>query len=569
MKTQQKIAAILTMIFSLVTFSLLSGCSGGGGGGGGSTADGSISGTAVKGPVNGATVTAFAVNSGTMGAEITHGTTDAQGNFTMTIGNYSGSVMLQMSGGTYTDEATGTTMAMAPGDVMTAAIPTVSSGATLTGIQMTPLTSIAHAMAHNMTGGMTPTNITNANTATGSYFMVNDILHTQPLNPLLAGSGSGATQDMINYGMSIAAMSQEAKDLGISSSSSMVTAMMNDASDGVMNGMLGGTGVTMGGMMGGGTMMQATAGTSDLANAMITFMSSTQNQSGLTATEMQTLTNQLTASNGTIQGGATASGMVSGTAFNGTLDNAMVTAYAITNGAMGAQLGSGTTNTQGDYSLQVGTYSGPVMLQVSGGTYMDLATGTTMAMSTGNVMTAVIPEMSSGASMTGIEITPLTSMAQARAQSLTGGMTAANATTVNSDVGNYFMVSDILHNQPMNPALPGSGAGATQDMRNYGISVAAMSQYALTIGMTTNSSAMITAMMNDASDGTMNGMMGTTGVQMGGGMMGGTTMQSTAGTSDLATAMTNFMGSATNQSGLTATEMQTLINQLAATNGTI
>jgi hypothetical protein len=44
---------------------------------------------------------------------------------------------------------------------------------------------------------------------------------------------------MINYGMSMAAISQEAKDLGMSSSSSMVTAMMNDAADGVMNGMMG------------------------------------------------------------------------------------------------------------------------------------------------------------------------------------------------------------------------------------------------------------------------------------------------------------------------------------------
>jgi hypothetical protein len=566
MKTQKKLAAILTMIFSFVTFSLLSGCNGGDGGG--ATVDGSISGTAVKGPVNGATVTAFAVNSGTMGAEITHGTTDAQGNFTLAIGNYSGSVMLQMGGGAYTDEATGAAMAMAPGDVMTAAISSVFSGDALTGIQMTPLTSIAQAMAHNMDGGLTPTNIANANMAIGSYFMVSDILTTQPINPLLAGSGAGATQDMINYGMSMAAMSQEAENLGLSSSSSMVTAMMNDASDGVMNGMMGGTGVTMGGMTGGGVMMQATAGTSDLANAMITFMSSTLNQSGLTATEMETLINQLTVSNGTIQSGAIASGMIGGAAFNGTLNNAMVTAYAITDGVMGAQLGSAATNTLGDYLLPVGTYSGPVMLQVSGGTYMDLATGTTMTMATGNVMTAVIPEMSSGAAMTDIAITPLTSMAQARAQSMTGGMTAENATTVNSDVGNYFMVFDILHSQPMNPALPGSGAGATQDMRNYGISVAAMSQYALTIGMT-NSSAMISAMMNDASDGTMNGMMGDTGVQMGGGMMGGNMMQATAGTSDLATAMTNFMGSATNQSGLTATNMLTLINQLAASSGTL
>jgi hypothetical protein len=52
-------------------------------------------------------------------------------------------------------------------------------------------------------------------------------------------------------------------------------------------------------------------------------------------------------------------------------------------------------------------------------------------------------------------------------------------------------------------------------------------------------------------------------------MMGGNMMQATAGTSDLATAMTNFMGSTTNRSGLTATDMQTLINRLAASNGTI
>jgi len=41
--------------------------------------------------------------------------------------------------------------------------------------------------------------------------------------------------------MAIAAMSQSAKDMGMDSSSSMVTAMMNDASDGVMNGLMGGT----------------------------------------------------------------------------------------------------------------------------------------------------------------------------------------------------------------------------------------------------------------------------------------------------------------------------------------
>jgi hypothetical protein len=73
----------------------------------------------------------------------------------------------------------------------------------------------------------------------------------------------------------------------------------------------------------------------------------------------------------------------------------------------------------------------------------------------------------------------------------------------------------------------------------------------------------------------MNGMMGSTqitlGGMMGGGMMGGgsTMMQPTAGTSGLATAMTNFMTSITNKSSLSTTDMQTLINKLAASNGTI
>jgi hypothetical protein len=137
-------------------------------------------------------------------------------------------------------------------------------------------------------------------------------------------------------------------------------------------------------------------------------------------------------------------------------------------------------------------------------------------------------------------------------------------------VDNYFMVSDILHTQPMNTAVSGSGATATTDMMNYGITIAAMSQYAQTLGMT-DPAALITDMMQDASDGIMNGKMGGTSITMGGGMMGGggNMMSSTAGTSDLATAMATFMGSVMNKTGLTATAVQSLMTQLSSSNGTI
>ena len=57
--------------------------------------------------------------------------------------------------------------------------------------------------------------MTNTNTAVENYFMVNDILHMAPMNPLVSGSGTGATQDMKNYGIAIAAMTKYAENLGM------------------------------------------------------------------------------------------------------------------------------------------------------------------------------------------------------------------------------------------------------------------------------------------------------------------------------------------------------------------
>ncbi len=277
-----------------------------GGGGAGTTAPpvgGTISGVATKGPVSGAIVMAFAVSNGAMGSQIGSGTTDGQGNFTLSIGDHSGPVMLQMSGGTYTDEATSTSMPMQTGDVMTSLVPSVAAASATAGIQITPLTSMAQVRAQNMAGGMTVSNIGTANAEVGSYFSVSDILHVMPMNPLVAGSGTTASQDAKNYGMTLAAMSQYAATIGMPHSSGIVTAMMDDASDGVLDGKMDGTPISMGGMGGmmGGTMMQTTAGTSGLATAMGQFIGSSMNRSGVTTAEMQTLINTLSTSSGVIQ----------------------------------------------------------------------------------------------------------------------------------------------------------------------------------------------------------------------------------------------------------------------------
>jgi hypothetical protein len=552
---------------------LLFACGGGSGGTSASSGE-SISGTVVKGPVSGASVTAFAITGGSKGPPVGAGTTDATGAFRLSIGGYAGPLMIQASGGTYTDEATGAAMTMQPGDDMVALVTSVAAAASTPDVRITPLTTMASARARNMPGGMTAANIATANEAVGQYFSVGDILHVMPMDPAVAGS-VGA--DARNYGMAIAAMSQYAHSLGMTSSSGIVTAMADDASDGVMDGMMATSTISMAGMGGmmGGT-MQATAGTAGLSAAMGTFISSSMNRSGVTLADMQALMTQVATSGGQLPGagtGATPQGMMSGTAFMGAMSSGTVTAYAVSGGAMDAPLDAASLDQAGHFTLSLGGYSGTVMLRVTGASFRDPATGTSMTMGTGDVLTSCVASFDPGATTTGVQITPLTSMAQAMAQGMPGGMTAANVGSANTAVGSYFMVDDITGTMPMDPAVAGSTGFATVAARNYGMTIAAMSQYAQTVGMSGPSSAMVTAMTKDASDGVMNGMMGSTPITMagmGGGMMGsGGMMSTTAGTSGLATAMSTFAGSSMNKSGVTATEMLPLVDKLAASTGTI
>ena len=553
----------------LVTLQVAAACGGGGGdtvvAGVGSGGTGFISGAVTKGPVGSTTVIAYGIANGQAGAQVGSTTTDVNGNFSMSIGTYAGPLMLQTTGGTYTDEATGTTMTMAQGDVMSVVIPTVAAGATTSGTQITPLTAMAQAIAKQTAGGMTDANIAAANTAMGSYFAVADIVHVQPMNPLVPGSGASASQDAQNYGMTLAAMSKYAQTVGMSYSSAMVTAFMNDAADGIMDGKAGSASISMGGRMG-SAMMPSVSGTTGIGGAMITFMTSAQNKSGITT---PALVNKLTGSTGHIMGSGPGmtSTSVSGTAFNGPMTQATVTAYAITDGLMGARIASVTTDGQGNFTLPLGTYTGPVMLRMSGGIYTDEATGTTMTMGSSDLMGAVMPTVASGTAVSGVWITAMTSMAQARASGMAGGMTDANITAANMAMGNYFAVGDILKTQPMNPLVSGAAANASPEARNYGMTLAAMSQYAKSLYMPV-SSAMVTAMMGDAADGVMDGKQGTTQISMSmGGMMGASMMAPTAGTSALGSAMAAFMNSAANASGMTAAEMAALIQKLTNADG--
>jgi hypothetical protein len=170
--------------------SLLTGCGGGGSDGGGAAAtptpaSTTISGSAVKGPVGGATVTARAVSGGTL---LGTTTTSPNGTYSLTI-SYNGDVVIEVSGGSYIDEATGLSTSL---NQLKAVIK--ANGGMQT-VHVTPLTYIAYGYSGVTSAGF---NTALTNLATQFGLGSTNLLTTLP-------AVSGTVND---YGRVLRAMSQ-------------------------------------------------------------------------------------------------------------------------------------------------------------------------------------------------------------------------------------------------------------------------------------------------------------------------------------------------------------------------
>ncbi len=263
-------ATFLTIIFLVLG---LTACgSGGGGNGSVNTTPGKISGQAIKGPISGGTVTAYAVTSGAKGAVLGTAITDSDGKYSISTGSYSGPVFLEITGGSYTDEATGTLVNLptTPGSGLQAVVDNVLEGSTVH-VQITPLTTMAAARAQAVSGGLTAANINAANQQVGDYFGGIDILGVPPINPLVPNSAVGATPVAINYGLILAGFSQEAQTLGLTNPLDLISALVRDFSDGSFDGQSGSSPIQLN-----GSSMDPATGTANLATAINAFSSDLQ-----------------------------------------------------------------------------------------------------------------------------------------------------------------------------------------------------------------------------------------------------------------------------------------------------
>ncbi|NMM07945.1 hypothetical protein [Polaromonas sp.] len=181
--------APIKRIVTLAVAAMIAGCGSGGGGGDSAPFDDSltIQGDAVKGPISQANISLYKTAAdGQQGDLLKETTSDSKGHYSLTAKGYSGVVLLIASavpGTTMFDEATGQTIVPATGFRLRASFP-VESGKPHSA-QINPFTDLATATALAKTGGLTATNVDQANT---------DLAAALTFNPLT----SAATFDVNN-----------------------------------------------------------------------------------------------------------------------------------------------------------------------------------------------------------------------------------------------------------------------------------------------------------------------------------------------------------------------------------
>ena len=214
----------------LLLSTMLAACSGGGSDSA-TPATVTINGAAAKGPITGATITAYKLNADGSRAPAALGTatTDANGAFQLTLDPASADyVAVVLTGGSYVDEATGSTVSVGS-DELEVYTRVPSSGSVT--VNITPLTSIAAAQVreHIANDAQSLANaVANANREVSTVFAVGDVLTATLLTPDQLG---GASQEQINYSLLLAGISQLDSDAAMQSAFDILGEIAGDVAD--------------------------------------------------------------------------------------------------------------------------------------------------------------------------------------------------------------------------------------------------------------------------------------------------------------------------------------------------
>ncbi|WP_455207526.1 hypothetical protein [Kaarinaea lacus] len=171
-------------------------------------------------------------------------------------------------------------------------------------------------------------------------------------------------------------------------------------------------------------------------------------------------------------------GVISGKVVDGAISGAQVTLYSFANGARGQRLAGSTTDADGNYSAEVQAPSQPILIEATGGSYVEQATGMVVTVPDGNSLRAIVNYQSGQPVDT--MVTPLTH--------LVAGLTAyntANGTPVSqaysqakAAVDEYFTI-DTSAVIPIDINNSDSSVSAVSSEALYGFYLGGLSSWSL------------------------------------------------------------------------------------------
>lgn len=165
--------------------------------------------------------------------------------------------------------------------------------------------------------------------------------------------------------------------------------------------------------------------------------------------------------------------VVSGTPFKGAFDTGgSVQIFGVdANGVKDATpLKATLLDAFGSYSVDIGTYTGPIVVEVTG-TYKDEATGAKVTIAPEGPPLRAIISNAQGKDVK-VNVTPLTELAAKKAGSV---LTKSIIDAMNANVAALFKVDDIITTKPVD-ATTAAAATATTAEKNQSLALAAISQ---------------------------------------------------------------------------------------------
>ena len=208
-----------------------------------------IAGTVSKGPLNGATVTAYAVNAdGSNGEALGSTTTDSSGHFNVALSSApAGAVRVVARGGSYKSEATGSTVTGTSD--LASLIDSVT--ASVSGLAVTPLTHFVNALTvHKIKtasaavrkGRAVPADAASAaahasaNSAVAAFFGLSGTTPIETLHPKFGKSDITGDPDGFKVGLAIGTLALEGGTIAPTSPDDLLGALGADLSDGHFDG---------------------------------------------------------------------------------------------------------------------------------------------------------------------------------------------------------------------------------------------------------------------------------------------------------------------------------------------